>query len=85
MHLGDYKTARNEVEVFCSEHLPDTDVSIFTTLEDDVYDDIPYIPTTILHHKGFRMGIRYLTENARSHADMNEPNIGSDFDIEVKK
>ena len=82
MHLGDYATKRSEVECFCVDHLPDKDVRVFTLTEDDFYEDMPYIPKVLIHPKGWKAGIRYLTENAKKNADMNEPNIGEEMDIE---
>lgn len=70
VHLGDYSTDRDEVEVFCSEHLPNHDVRIFTLIEDDIEDN------SIIYPKGFTMGIRYLTDNAKYHKNINHPNIG---------
>jgi hypothetical protein len=82
VHLGDYDTKREEVEVFCSEHLPKKDVRVFTLLEDDVYEDLPYVPAVVCHHIGWKMGIRYLTENARENKEKNYPNIGADWETE---
>lgn len=33
VHLNDYDTNREEVEVFCEKHLPDNDVVVFTLTE----------------------------------------------------
>jgi hypothetical protein len=80
MHLGDYATKRTEVECFCAEHLPDKDVRVFTLTKDDLTDwgDLQ----RVRFNKGWIMGIRYLTENARNNADGNYPNVGADWDIE---
>ena len=78
LHLGDYDTEPEEVECYCSEHLPDTNVRIFTLMEDDVYEDLPYIPKSIIYPKGWVMGIRSLTENARENRDKNYPNVAGD-------
>jgi hypothetical protein len=81
LHLGDYDTNPEEVECFCSEHIPDNDVSVFVLTEDDVYEDRPYIQRTIIFKKGWVMGIRYLTDNARTHKDKNYPNVGADWEV----
>lgn len=85
MHLGDYNTGRKEVECFCSEHLPENDVRIFTITEDEIYEDLPYIKAVVLFKTGWKMGIRYLTKNARDNKEMNYPNIGVDWTIEDRK
>ena len=84
VHLGDYSTGRKEVVVFCSEHIPEKDVSIFTLTEDDIYEDLPYIQRVVLFHKGFVMGMRYLTENAIKNKGKNHPNIGADWVVEER-
>lgn len=41
VHLGDYNTKRNEIEVFCQEHLPNTDIKIFTLSEASSNNHVP--------------------------------------------
>lgn len=95
LHLGDYETEPEEVECFCSEHIPDTNVRVFTLIEDDVDTDYDYpwendqlIQTKTGEHvsypKGWTMGIRSLTDTARRFEEMNFPNVGADFEIVVK-
>ncbi len=84
LHLGDYSTAPEEVECYCAEHLPKTDVSVFTLTEDDTYEDLPYVPRHIIYKQGWKMGIRYLTANAIEHKEINFPNVGAEFDVEER-
>jgi len=67
VHLEDFDTGRDEISVYCAAHLPRTNVRVFT-LTDDEDAECGY-------PKGWRMGIRYLTDNARERADGNEPNL----------
>jgi hypothetical protein len=80
VHLGDFDTERDEVMVFCKDHIPDHDVRVFTLLEDDLYEETE--PALILYPKGWKMGIRYLTENAEKNKDMNFPNTYNEPAIE---
>lgn len=82
LHLGDYNTTPEEVECYCSEHLPENDVSIFTLLENDVYADSPHC--TISYRQGWRMGIRYLTANAIENKEINYPNVAADWAVEER-
>lgn len=75
LHLGDYDTAPEEVECFCSKHIPDTNVRVFTLTEDDKYEG------TVSFPKGWVMGIRYLTDNARENREMNHPNVAANWSI----
>jgi hypothetical protein len=68
LHLGDYDTSPEEVEMFCQDHLPCHDIRIFTLTEDD--DEYPAYT---------KFGIRSLTDNARKNKDKNHPNIGADW------
>jgi len=68
VHLGDWETTRNEIEVYCGSHVPPTDCRIFVTKA-----------MCGRYKKGWKMGIRALTENAKAHKDINEPNLGVDF------
>jgi len=83
LHLGDYKTAPEEMECYCSKHLPEKDVSIFTLLEDDttlLEDDTG----SVTFKQGWKMGIRYLTANAIENKEINFPNIGADWAVEER-
>jgi len=92
LHLGDYETSPEEVECYCSEHLPETDVRVFTLTENEYYDASQYAWTDTGHYRvkryvlefweGWRMGIRALTDNAREHKEYNHPNVGADWVIE---
>lgn len=68
MHLENFATGRDEVEVFCQKHIPQKDVYIFETIERKGRYGI--------FKKGTKIGVRSLTENARKHAKGNCPNTG---------
>lgn len=74
IHLGNFSTEREEIEVFCQNHLPEEDVRIFTVTTPDQRDENIY--------SGWKMGIRSLTDNARANKNINHPNIFSDWKIE---
>ena len=79
VHLGDYQTKRHEIEVFCRSHIPKSDVRIFTITEPTVEE----INNKKRRYKiGWKMGIRYLTENAKKNKEINHPNLGADWEIE---
>jgi len=82
LHLGDYNTAPEEVECYCGEHLPYNNVTIFTLLEDDTYEDLPYITRYVIYKQGWKMGIRSLTPNAIENKEINFPNVGAKFHAE---
>ena len=76
MHLGDFDTGEDEIQVFCDAHIPEEDVRVFVMTEDesDLGDKFP---------QGYRIGIRALTENARQCADKNHPNL-CNFAVEIE-
>jgi hypothetical protein len=93
VHLGDYETAPEEVECYCEKHLPEKDCRIFTLIEDSIEKEYTYThpeeggPATrelkgerIEFPKGWKMGIRALTDNAREYKDYNHPNTYADFE-----
>jgi hypothetical protein len=67
MHLVDFSTGQDEVEVYCELHMPDnrTDGVVWS-----YGDGKP-------HRRAF---VRWLTDNARNHADGNHPNY-TDVDV----
>ena len=71
VHLGDYETNREEIKVYCENHIPINDCRIFIIKEED--EGFP---------KGWKMGIRSLTDNAREFKDYNHPNVGADYTVE---
>lgn len=71
VHLADFDTGREEVALFCGEHIPFQDVSVFVVIKR--WERDPSEPEV-----GWRMGIRSLTDNARKHAAGNVPNISSE-------
>ena len=95
LHLGDYETAPEEVECYCQDHLPTENVRIFTLTEDEINTEYKYtwpgkgqpatrerIGETVEYSKGWKMGIRSLTDNAREFKDYNHPNVGADYTVE---
>ena len=65
MHLGDFETGSDEIDVFCKYHIPTENVRVYT-LTDSNEGSFPV---------GYRIGIRDLTENARARKDENHPNL----------
>jgi hypothetical protein len=83
LHLGDYETDPEEVEVFCQDHLPDKEVRIFTLTDTDKHTVRARYPNEDKAYPvGWKMGIRYLTDNAKENAYMNHPNLGVDWEYE---
>ena len=72
LHLGDHNTARDEIEVFCGRHIPKDNCRIFISLSEK-----PFQGRRI--RKGWKMGIRSLTENAKNNEDDNCPNEVAEF------
>jgi hypothetical protein len=81
LHLGDFETDSNEVECFCAKHLPDTNVRVFTLIEDSMIEE--YSKESEFK-KGWQMGIRDLTDNARKNSKMNMPNVAADYTEELR-
>jgi hypothetical protein len=75
VHLGDYNTKRDEIEVFCKQHLPIAGCRIFTITQSITYGG----EKKKVLKKGWKMGIRYLTDNAKKNAVVNHPNLGVDW------
>lgn len=63
MHLNDYDTDRDEIEIYCEAHLPEN-------MDDGVLWDVQLEDKS--HTKFF---VRSLTENARNNSEGNHPNI----------
>lgn len=66
VHLGDFDTARNEIEVYCWRHRPrgpDDDVKAWRFKRESRRE-----------FKTTGMAIKALTDNARANWDKNEPN-----------
>ena len=68
IHLGDYDTDPEEIEVFCEDHIPNINARVFILKEED--DE---------YKKGWKMAIRSLTKNAQKNRDMNHPNLAADW------
>ena len=94
VHLADWNTKRDEIEVFCKGHIPKENVRIFTLIESGMYNthhaNYPahkngqHTGSKRVAHRckpGWKMGIRALTDNARANIEGNHPNIGADWTI----
>lgn len=73
IHLSDFDTERDEIEVFCDRHIPpkNVNVTIYICTKETYSSDAEngeYWP------KGYRMGIKSLTENAKNNRIGNHPN-----------
>lgn len=66
LHLSDYNTGRDEVEVYCGSHIP-------KNIDDGVLWKIKKGKS---HSKVF---LRALTQNARDNWEGNHPNISEPF------
>ncbi len=77
MHLGGYETTNNEIEVFCSRHIPENDVTIWNC-KDAFYSIVR--EDYLICGNPIRIGVRYLTENAVYNKDINHPNY---CDVEI--
>jgi hypothetical protein len=91
IHLGDYLTGRNEIEVFCPDHLPKENVVLFHfenrgKAEKRLKKEKKYLDKFLLaeaksnirEFAGRAVGIRPLTENARKYTadeNYNHPNV----------
>jgi len=73
IHLKDWDTDRNEIEVYCMGHIPKENVRVFTFLG---------IFPKLSMRKRYRVGIRALTENAIKNKNGNFPNVGFDCEVE---
>jgi len=83
LHLGDYDTDSSEVKVFCGKHIPKKNVRIFTLTDTDIHTVRARYPDEDKEYPvGWKMGIRYLTDNAKKNAYMNHPNVGVDYETE---
>lgn len=67
MHLGDYLTGRDEVEIYCHFHIPkDISTGVLFGLA-----ETPANQTEVF--------LKYLTDNARKNWDVNHPNVSYPF------
>lgn len=70
MHLGDYDTDENEIEVFCSEHIPESNIVVWSDNKGmSTHGEWEIKEFSTLY------GVRALTDNARKNKDKNHPNI----------
>ncbi len=84
VHLGDYDTQRDEIEVFCEDHIPEHDVRAFTVtgvFEDEENNYFENDKTYV----GWKMAMRSLTENAIYNEEGNHPNLASKIEIEKRE
>ena len=75
LHLGDWLTQPEEVECYCRSHLPKGNVTVFILTKSEKYP---------IYKIGWKMGIRYLTENAKQNRSRNYPNLGVDWTTEER-
>ena len=71
VHLGDWETKHDEIEVFCEKHTPwsDPDVYVFLCCLNDKAE-----PDMFKYRDPFIMSILPLTGNAKRHMYFNHPN-----------
>ena len=81
IHLGNYETSPDEIEVFCKDHIPKNDVFVWKSTSkgrrrgvQDICDINTYL----------KVGIRALTDNARMNKDSNYPNTENSEIIEER-
>jgi len=79
MHLADFDTGRDEVEVFCENHMPENrnDGVLWT------YDDDCAVVNGEFAKAGGKVFIRSLTDNAKRNWEGNHPNSITEKAIEV--
>jgi hypothetical protein len=75
MHLGDWNTSADEIEVYCKNHIPEHDVVIWDSDEINKQK----APLSEIYTNG-RVGVRALTENAKLNKECNHPNA---FNAEI--
>lgn len=66
MHLNDYDTGREEIEIYCEAHLPER-------LDDGVLWEVK------LGRKFKKFFVRSLTRNAKKNSAGNHPNVSVPF------
>lgn len=71
IHLGDYDTSSNEIEVFCKDHIPKKDVTIWESKDKGHRRGVQNICEKNTHSK---VGIRALTIFAKLCKESNHPN-----------
>ncbi len=79
MHLGDYLTGRDEIEVYCSDHIPKFGkwVTIWEIgdAEDWIKKEHEKYYLEEKHFVGKRVAVKSLTKNAWRHRRKNYPNL----------
>jgi len=84
VHIGDFCMPREDIEVYCANHLPEKDVVVYELIEDAYYREEEF---EILegHIPGWKMGVRYLKEPPQKYGlSATEPNIGAEHIAEVR-
>jgi len=71
IHLGDYETSAEEIEVFCKDHIPKENVVVWKSLAKRNRRGIQNLCDKNTHMK---VGIRALTKNAKENKNSNHPN-----------
>ena len=71
IHLGDYKTSPNEIEIFCKDHIPKENVVVWKSTSMGRQRGVQSLCIKNTYSK---VGIRALTNNAKLNKDVNYPN-----------
>lgn len=83
IHLEGYNTARNEVAVFCYNHIPQENVVVWKCKRNkDSRSKKAWVMFPA--KKEFLIGVRALTENAKEHRSGNSPNLAKSDIVEMR-
>lgn len=74
IHLGDWETPRDEVEIFCHRHIPEDNARVFQMSKKSSRS-----PGDL--KRGEKVAIRALTSRAKKNKNINHPNVGQDYTI----
>ena len=73
IHIGDYVVERDEIEVYCKDHIPDINVEIFELSQ--------IVGKWVVKLKRVNViGIRYLTDEAKENRLLIHPNTLFEMD-----
>ena len=79
---------REDIAVFCADHLPRRNVVIYETIGEAFHPDARRAPDWIFYRdppKGWRMGVRYRRRPPRDYGlHAAEPNVASDYLAEYR-
>jgi len=74
IHLGDYETISSEIEVFCKNHIPNENIVIWDSKDENRPVRLKGRVSLSKIYTHSKVGVRPLTMNAYLHKDMNHPN-----------